>query len=569
MNTSGKFKYNFRKYPVIRAFILLGIIALILGTVFFINKQRTPIPEIESIDPPVGAPGDVIVISGKNFGDVRDMSYVEFSGAKLTASSYISWSEDKIKIVLPANVQDGLVVVGTKNLRSKPSLFANEVNIPIPVTNSRVITKPVITEITKSKVSVGDLLVITGNNFGDVRNQSKVLFTIDYNKKIAEAEYKNVSMFTENMISANDDNFDYVSWSNTEIKVYIPDGACSGVIVVDKELEKSDPYNITITQDAGSKNYINKKIYLLQYTVDIADVVTTDTATITLRSPVPAIYSAQPTLEITEVSPEPVLTNYQHDMIQQISKSKSNLPKTVASQSFVLPVYEIQSNIVPERIGQYRETNEALYAMFTESDELVPSDDEKIVELSTNIAGKEKNPYKKAKLIYDYMCDNYKVDEKYRKNDSNPLDLLRRGRGDSYDFAVIYTALLRSAGIPAITDAGILVCQDMMTQPHWWCEFYLQDFGWLPVDPAIGAGLSYRVWQEGDEVNVREYNFGNLDSHHIAFSRGWNQLRPFSQDNKIVQQPRSFALQSIWEEASSNIVKYSSFWTVPVVKGVY
>ena len=131
------------------------------------------------------------------------------------------------------------------------------------------------------------------------------------------------------------------------------------------------------------------------------------------------------------------------------------------------------------------------------------------------------------------------------------------------------TALFRAAGIPAITDAGILVCQDLMTQAHWWCEFYIEKIGWIPVDPAIGAGLEYKRWIEGNITDSREFYFGNLDSHRITFSHGWNQLKPFSLDNKIVQQPRSFALQSIWEEASKSTVKYSSYWSIPVVKGVY
>ena len=70
-------------------------------------------------------------------------------------------------------------------------------------------------------------------------------------------------------------------------------------------------------------------------------------------------------------------------------------------------------------------------------------------------------------------------------------------------------------------------------------------------------------------IDSKEYYFGNMDSHHILFSRGWSQLKPFSADSKIVQQPRSFALQSIWEEANKDTAKYSSYWSVPVVKGVY
>ena len=167
------------------------------------------------------------------------------------------------------------------------------------------------------------------------------------------------------------------------------------------------------------------------------------------------------------------------------------------------------------------------------------------------------------------MCEKYAIQQKLRKNDSDPLDLIKKGSGDAFDFAVIYTALLRAADIPAYTDGGVLVNQDLTTQSHWWCEFYIDKVGWIPADPALGAGYDYKKWPESDGVDEKAYYFGNMDSHHILFSRGWSQLKPFSADSKIVQQPRSFALQSIWEEANKDTAKYSSYWSVPVVKGVY
>ena len=568
MNSSGKFNYSFRRYPIIRLAVAVFVIAFILGSILIINKKTKPYPEIESITPPVGSPGDVVLIRGKNFGDVRDMSYVEIAGARLTASSYISWTDNCIKLVLPANVQDGLVFVGTKDLRSKPALFANEVDIPVPVPVVQQVSKPLITYISSETVNIGELLVIQGNNFGDAKNQSRVLFTVDYTN-FSQEEYKNVAMLTENMIAANEDDFDYVSWTNTEIKVHVPDGACTGVIVVDTGKEKSEPKNITISKDAGEKKFINKKIYLLQYSADIADVVTTDVSTITLRCPIPYTLSSQPSVEITETTPTPILMNYQNDLIHQITKSRNNTPKTVFTQTFVLPVYEVNTNIVPEKTGNYKDTNQSLLAKTVRPGLLVPSNNETIIELSKKIVGREKNVGHKARLIYNYMVDNFEIQSALRKNDADPLDLLSKAKGDAYDFAVIYTALLRAAEIPALTDSGVLVGSDLMTQSHWWCEFYLDKVGWIPVEPALGAGLEYKKWTDSGIENEKDYYFGNIDSHHITFSRGLNLLKPFSVDNKIVQHPRSFALQSIWEEASENTAKYSSYWGVPVVKGVY
>lgn len=569
MDSSGKFSYSLRKYPIVRVLSVVFIISLILGVIYLIGFRTKLVPEITSVVPPVGSPGDLVVINGENFGSVRDMSYVEIAGSKLTASSYISWSNNCIKIVLPANVQDGLLVVGTKEMRSKPALFANEVEIPVPVPAVQQVTKPVITMLSSDKLSVGELLVISGNNFGDSKNQSKVLFTMDCNNKISEADYKNVALLTENMIPASEDDFDYVSWSNTEISVRVPDGASSGLVIVDTGREKSDPKEFVVNTEAGRKEYLNKKIYLVEYTADIADVVTNDISTITLRCPVPFSSPAQPQIEITDVVPEPILVNYQNNLIHQITRSRNNTPKSVFKQNFVLPVFEVRTNVNVTKIGNYKNTEKNLLSGALKADTLIPCDDKSVKELCEKIIGKEKNPWSKAKFIYDYMCENFSVLSKVRKGDSDPLDLIKKGNGDAYDFAVICTALLRAAEIPAYTDSGILVNQDLQTQTHWWCEFYIDKVGWIPCDPALGAGLEYKQWTDSDVVDTKNFYFGNMDSHHIMFSRGWSQLKPFSADSKIVQQPRSFALQSIWEEANKDTAKYSSYWSVPVVKGVY
>ena len=567
MEYSGKFSYFFRKYSFIRAVCAVLIIALVFSIVLVVSFKHRTVPEIESINPPVGSPGDIVVIKGKNFGDVRDMSYVEFAGSKLTASSYISWQDDAIKLVLPSNVQDGLVVVGVKNHRSEPALFANEVDIPVPVTETFQTTKPVISSLSSTKLEVGSLLSIYGNNFGASRGQSKVYFTCDYDKVVSSAEFVTSNLLLGNMIPASEFDNDYEYWNNNEIRVHVPDGACSGYVVVDTGREKSDPVDFTVNSPAGTKSYDSKKIYLINYSADISDVVTTDSSTITLRCPVPKILPAQPSLEITEILPSPILQNYQGCIIHQITRNRNNSPKSVFRQTFAVSVYEINSDVKSAKVGGYKNMNQSLYNQYTSPDQIVKSDDDAVIELANTIVGKETNAYKKARLIYDYMINNYSLTGKLRKDDANPLDLLSSSSGDAYDYAVIFTALARAAGIPALVDCGILIGQDLSVQAHWWNEIYIGGFGWLPVDVSIADGLEYKRWT--DNFESVEYYFGNLDSHHLVFSRGYNEIKPFAQDNKTVKYPKSFALQNIWEEASSNTAKYSSYWSVPSIKGVY
>lgn len=571
MEKSRSFNYLFRRHPLFRALFLCLFIVTGLLIFFLIHIQNKAIPEIESITPPVGSPGDVITITGKNFGAVRDVSYVEIAGSKLTASSYIEWSDSKITIVLPANIQDGLVYVCSKNQKSKPSLFANEVDIPVPVVTVRQTSRPVITGLSADTFRVGDKISIYGNNFGDDPANSKLMFTIDYNKKIANAEFKNINVLTEDMLTVNPEFFGFVSWTNTEIQLYAPDGIDSGVIVIDNGTEKSDPYYYNLKKQVGEKTFTNKKIYIVQYSADIDDIEAGALATITLRCPIPASTPSQPDVQITETNPQPTILNYNKDIIYQISSERNGPGKYVFSQTFVMPVYEMRTSVDSSAITSfiYKYTNPAVKSAAMNSDGLIPSDDEKIKKMTASIIGRETNPYLKARQIYNYMCRNFKIQNKTRKMDADPLDLLETESGDAYDFALVYTAALRAAGIPAFMDSGILVTQDLKTQEHWWSEFYVESFGWIPVDVALGAGLEYPKWNENDEVYDKDFYFGNLDSHHILFSRGWNGIKPFSLDNKIVQRPRSFALQSIWEESNGSVKKYSSYWTQPVIKGMY
>ena len=109
-----------------------------MGVSFFITFKVKQKPQITSITPPIGAPGDLVIIKGKDFGENKNTSYVEFGGSRLTASSYISWSDTEIKLVLPANIQDGLVFVGTKDTRSKPVFFANATSVPVALLENTV-----------------------------------------------------------------------------------------------------------------------------------------------------------------------------------------------------------------------------------------------------------------------------------------------------------------------------------------------------------------------------------------------------------------------------------------------
>ena len=287
-----------------------------------------------------------------------------------------------------------------------------------------------------------------------------------------------------------------------------------------------------------------------------------------MRCPVPVTVAAQNSVEITDINPPPVLQNYQQNIIHQYRIGKDAPAKTVFAQTFVVSEYEINTNIKPEKVVVSKDKKwPAFLKSLTQPDSLIPSDNQEIIHLANSIVKKEQNPYKMAQLVYEYMLAQYEILNITRNDNANPLDLLQSKNGDAYDFSIVYTSLLRSLGIPCITNCGVLIGQNLKTKPHWWCEFYIKNFGWIPVDVALGSGLLYDDWNSIEKPSA--YYFGNLDSHHILFSRGMNHIKSFSQDSKIVQRPKAFALQSFWEESSNGAIKYSSYWSDVVVDGVY
>ena len=571
MNSSSTFNYFFRKSPLLRTLLWILFAALFTFISLFISKKLKSLPEIKELTPPVGSPGDIVIINGHGFGNSKDSSCVDFGGNNLTASSYILWSDEQIKIVLPPDFQDGLVSVKTKNGRSNPAFFANANAAPVAVMPDKSSILPVITSFSPESPVIGGEFIIYGTNFGTIRDKSQVFFSIQRGENRLQRNENDKSGMEskENLrfIPCNEDDFDYEYWSDNEIRVRIPDGAVAGEAYVQTAKGKSPEIFVKVSGKAGVKAFILPKTYLIQTAVDIDDASTDKDSSIILRCPYPYVTAAQPLIQLTNSKYEPVIENYQHSTIYQVRKDNVKEEKKRFSEDFMIYVYETRTEISAAKLGKRDGINAELYEYATRADECVPSDDEAVHDLLKKIIGNEKNAYNIAALVYNYMTENFTVRGDIRRGKISPIDLIDKKHGDAYDFAMIFTALLRAAGIPALPDSGILIGADMKAQNHWWCEFYLSEFGWVPADPALGAGLDYQLWRK--DTDVRKYYFGNLDAQHILFSRGWNEIKPSSPQNKTVTRQRTFALQEIWEEALGTNIKYSSYWADPVVLGVY
>ncbi|MDE5581768.1 MAG: IPT/TIG domain-containing protein [Treponemataceae bacterium] len=579
-----RFSYILRKHPVARLAAIFALVTIGIFLLLFFSKNTARRPTLSAISPEVGKPGDILVLRGNDFGEERGSGYVEICGSRITGSGYVSWKNDEIRVLIPANIDGGFVYVVTHGGKSEPEFFTNEEAIPIFAPPNPMLNVPIISEISPANPSIGQLITITGKNFGNEKRNSAVYFSSRPQDVSVEAvrelgsdseknEYIPLASKFQNFLLPSDYDFDYEYWSETEIRVRVPDGTQNGSLFVVTENGVSAREPLSITRRVGEKKFTTKHTYLIQTETSISSIRGKSGGTITLHFPHPVAYSQQTQINITETVPAPALLNYRGTSIFQTTlnvdsdKPNSSEKKFSAKQTFVIERSSAETKINRDYVHAFNQKNRMLYRTYTRADEIIPANAPEILELLPNIYSNVTNPYRRAEMIFDYMTTNFRLTEKSRRQDSDSLDLTKHKRGDAYDFAVVYTALLRAAGIPARMLSGILVNADRRTQNHWWSEFYLEDFGWVPVDAALGAGMEFEPFQ--NERHSPKYYFGNIDAQHIAFSLAQNVIKPSALNSNIVRIPHSFAAQSVWEESPAEIKSYSSHWPVPSVLGIY
>lgn len=553
MKTKNSFKYLIRKYALFRMFLILLFASSIFLLFFIISFQTKKTPQLISITPQIGSAGDYITLKGQYFGDIQEDSYIEIGGNKLTKSAYAFWSDTSIRILLPQNIQDGLVYVVTHDGRSEPKNFANRQTIPVLVRSDPLISTPVIYEIISKNAAVGSVISIIGKNFGSLRADSQIFFTT-YSD--AAPEY----------IVCSDTNPDYEFWSDTEIRVRIPDGAVSGNIYLKTEKGTSNLFKIQITAGNSSKKFLNKRTYLLSVSTDISDIVSIGEGTITLRIPKPPVSSSQRHIEVPVSSPEPAISDYMGTIVHQFPVKNDTTEKFSVNHSFVVPVYAVETVINSKDVVPYTEKTLSIFSHLLKSDSIVSSEDQLIKDTAKSVA--KGSVYQKARQIFDYIMGNYTLLQEVSTSDSSVLTIIETKTADAYDLSVLFTALCRASGIISMPVSGVLIDANLQAKNHWWCEFYLENIGWIPVDPSLSAGLIYEPFHSSGKTDS-SYYFGNLDSQHVAFSRGWNQIKQTNLVGKTVYRPKTYALQSIWEETSTAVQSYSSFWSNVYVTGVY
>jgi transglutaminase-like putative cysteine protease len=537
------------------------VIALVVFVLLSPRMAGSP-PRLESITPTRGKPGDVMILSGRNFGNPRETAEVRISGISPTSQDYTEWTDTRISVRIPDEATSGIVYILTKSGRSGGLLFTSQSDIPQPASGASRPGDPYIVNkespIQPSAARVGDLITIYGMNFGLEKGSSEVYFTWSGLQNAAGG-----SLDLSNLLPARDYNLDYVSWSDREIQLHVPDGAASGNVLVKSDKGTSNAAYFVVNRGAGSKTYTTPRKYSVQYGMNVSVAAAAAENTLYIWMPRILPTAEQRTIESVSQDPPPLL-----DTTATSLYSFSNLQKGGRyriSMSWMFDRYAVSTQVNPGDVPPYITTSE-LYTRFTTPDRLVPSSSPDVMKAAAVAAGAEKNPWLKARRIYDWMLALVS----YVPSAGDTTAALRSRKGNAFVYSSLYCALLRAAGVPARMVSGYLVGDSgQPARRHFWDEFYIETLGWVPVDPALADEKTLLPAPPAADFDARAYYFGNLDNQHVTFTKGLadvNQMNPSGSTREDRDLPY---LLSIHEESVGGLTSYATGFDDLTVTGVY
>ena len=166
--------------------------------------------------------------------------------------------------------------------------------------------------------------------------------------------------------------------------------------------------------------------------------------------------------------------------------------------------YTVNSNLVDSY-----DTDSEVYELYTQPEEFIQSDNPEVVRTAQAIVGDEENPHKKALLIYNFVIKNLKYE--VQSEEKGALWALENRKGDCSEYSYLFVALCRAAGIPARVQAGFAFhyVNEVMEDGHMWAEYYLENYGWIPVDAT---------WKM----------FGQVDYKHLSSIQSMPEVMPYA-----------------------------------------
>ncbi len=175
-------------------------------------------------------------------------------------------------------------------------------------------------------------------------------------------------------------------------------------------------------------------------------------------------------------------------------------------------LYAITYFVYPGDVGGLDRIPDDISKKYLVDDTKFGMNDEFITKSLKKALGDEDNPYWMARNIYNYIMDNMYYELAGGWNIAPTV--LERGSGSCSEYSFVFISMCRSAGIPARYVGSVAVRGDDASTDdvfHRWCEIYLPNVGWFPVDPSGG---------DKESPAGQAASFGSLQNRFLITTEG-------------------------------------------------
>jgi len=184
--------------------------------------------------------------------------------------------------------------------------------------------------------------------------------------------------------------------------------------------------------------------------------------------------------------------------------------RVTVDMSVELKTYAIRYYIYPEDVGG--KIPDKISKLFLANDVKYDLNNPYIRKIVKEVVGDENNLYWKARKLFQYLISHMEYEMVGGWNTAPTV--LKRGNGSCSEYSFSYIALCRAAGVPARYVGSLVVRGDDASYDnvfHRWCEIYLPNYGWVPVDANAGD----RDWP-ADQAAA----FGGISNRFLITTQG-------------------------------------------------
>jgi len=186
-------------------------------------------------------------------------------------------------------------------------------------------------------------------------------------------------------------------------------------------------------------------------------------------------------------------------------------------------------------IGDYDKSSE-LYKKYTQPEELIESNHPRIVSTAKSIIEGVEGTHEKVKSIYNFVVAH--LSYAIQSFERGALWALENRVGDCSEYSYLFVALCRAVGIPAKIEAGFGFhsSNEITENGHMWAEYYLENYGWIPVDAT---------WHLFDKTDAK--HFASLQSipqktSYVNFAFTYSQSYAPTEQQTVTIKPSSASI---------------------------